>query len=97
MGRAKSMETLGALIFGMLLWSLTDGSEIQLPYQIGRLWPLMGQRAAMRKKRDLIREFCTKKLTTKLPPELIMIILEFCFDVKIGRTTTSYWLFLGPV
>ena len=39
----------------------------------------------------------SEKLTTKLPPELVMLVLKYAFDLRVGKTSVSYWLYLGHV
>ena len=46
-----------------------------------------------KRKKAIIKAFTEHYIISELPPDIAFLILEYAFDIEIGRSSIRYWFF----
>ena len=46
-----------------------------------------------KRKKAIIKAFTEHYIISELPPDIAFLILQYAFDIEIGRSSIRYWFF----
>ena len=76
------------------LTDATNGSETNARFEYSATYgfsvelPKMGKR-----KKAIIKAFTEHYIISELPSDIAFLILQYAFDIEIGRSSLRYWYF----